>query len=62
MNLMTDSPVPDHFDLDPGRMPLRVDLELSEKVHRKLEMMCAATGRSIDEVILEILASSEKDI
>lgn len=62
MNLMTDSPVPDHFDLDPGRMPLRVDLELSDKIRRKLELICAATGRSMDEVILEILANSVDNI
>lgn len=59
---MTDSPVPDHFDLDPGRIPLRVDLELSDKIRRKLEMICAATGRSLDEVILQILAKSVDDI
>lgn len=59
---MTDSPVPDHFDLDPGRIPLRVDLELSDKIRRKLEMICAATGRSLDEVILQILSKSVDDI
>ena len=59
---MTDSPVPDQFDLDPGRIPLRVDLELSDKMRRKLEMICVATGRSLDEVILQILAKSVDDI
>lgn len=58
---MADSSVPDHFDLDPRRMPLRVDLELPQKVRGKLEMISAATGRSMDEVILEILASSVDD-
>lgn len=59
---MTDSPVPDHFDLDPGRMPLRVDLELSDEIRGKLEIVCIATGRSLDEVILQILAKSVDDI
>lgn len=62
MNLMTESIVPDCFDLDPMRMPLRVDLDLPPHILDKLQDQSDATGRSLDEIILEIIGKSVCDI
>lgn len=49
----------DHdFTLDPSKFPKRVDLTLPPEIEAKLEEMALRSGRSIDEVILEILDRS----
>lgn len=58
MNLMTESNVPDCFDLNRMRMPHRVDLDLPPHILAKLKEQSDATGRSLDEIILEIIGKS----
>ena len=44
------------FRLDPARFPKRLDLELSEPLLRHLEELAMRSGRSLNEVITEILS------
>ena len=59
---MTELVVPDYFDLDPLRMPLRVDLDLQQHILVELQKQSAASGRSLDEIILEIIGRGVCDI
>lgn len=52
---MSESSPPDCFSLDTDRYPHRIVLELSDSVSEWLSVMTARTGRSEDELILEIL-------
>jgi predicted DNA-binding protein len=45
----------DNFGIDPGKLPKQMDLDLPAKLLEQLENTAAATGRSVDELILEIL-------
>ena len=47
----------DRFSIDPAKLPRQLDVELSEAVFEQLNKIVAETGRSIDELILEILDS-----
>lgn len=44
------------YRLDPARFPKRLDLELSEPLLQRLEELAMRSGRSIDDVITEILS------
>jgi len=55
------SQTPDHFDLDPARHPVKINLQLPRSVLEKLQHQSSVTGRSIDELILEILDNSLED-
>ena len=45
----------DLFRIDPGKLPKQLDIDLPPDVAEQLEKTAAATGRSVDELILEIL-------
>jgi hypothetical protein len=47
----------DRFSIDPTKLPKQLDLELPAPVFEQLNKIAAETGRSIDELILEILDS-----
>ena len=49
------------FRIDPGKLPRQLDIDLPPAVQEKLEKTAAATGRSVDELILEILDQYLKD-
>ena len=52
---MSESLPPDHFSLDANRYPHRIVLELPDSVSEWLSVTMARTGRSENELILEIL-------
>jgi hypothetical protein len=45
----------DLFQIDPSRFPKKIDIDLPPTLIEQLEKHAAATGRSLDELILEIL-------
>ena len=45
----------DQFRIDPDKLPKQLDIDLPSDVAEKLEKTSAATGRSVEELILEIL-------
>jgi hypothetical protein len=51
-------PSTDPWRLDPARFPRRLDLELSDEVYDQLQSMSERTGRSISELVGEILEQS----
>lgn len=44
------------FRLDPKLFPVRLDLELTEEVIESLQSIASATGRSLSEVVTDILS------
>ena len=44
-------------DLNPSRLPRRIDLELSDASYKKLIELSSQTGRSISEVALTLIDS-----
>lgn len=49
------APAPEAFNLEPSKHPVKVELELSATIVEQLDLRSRATGRSIDELILELL-------
>jgi predicted DNA-binding protein len=51
------------FSFNPEKLPKKLELDLSPAVEEHLRKLAAATGRSLDELILEILdkALQEKE-
>jgi hypothetical protein len=47
----------DRFKVDPTKLPQPLELELSDRTLEQLTKLAAQTGRSVDELILEILDS-----
>ena len=45
----------DLLRIDPSKLPKKLDIDLSPALIEQLEKHAAATGRSLDELILEIL-------
>jgi predicted DNA-binding protein len=45
----------DQLKIDPLRLPKSLELELPAEVLERLQKTAAATGRSLDEILLEIL-------
>ena len=43
------------FSLDPAKFPKKLELDLSPAVESRLRKLAAASGRSVHELILEIL-------
>lgn len=43
------------FSIDPTKLPKQISLDLSPAVEEHLRKRAAASGRSVDELILEIL-------
>jgi hypothetical protein len=51
----------DCFRLDPGKLPKKVNVDLPPAVAEYLEKLVGASGRSMDELILEILDKGLQD-
>ena len=47
----------DRFKIDPTKLPQPLEIELSDRTLEQLTKLAAQTGRSVDELILEILDS-----
>ncbi len=45
----------DRFRLNPSKLPKQIKIDLSAEVAEQLRKSAAATGRSINELIVEIL-------
>jgi predicted DNA-binding protein len=45
----------DLYRIDPSKLPKQLDMNLPSELIEQLEKHAAATGRSLDELILEIL-------
>jgi hypothetical protein len=52
MNLPNDA---DRFRVDPDKLPKQLDIDLPTDIEEQLLKLAAKTGRSVDELILEIL-------
>jgi predicted DNA-binding protein len=51
----------DRYRIDPTKLPKQIDIELSPAVEEQLLKLAAVTGRSVDELILEILDQGLQD-
>ena len=51
----------DRYRIDPTKLPKQININLSPAVEEQLLKLPAATGRSLDELILEILDQGLKD-
>lgn len=49
------------FRLDPEKLPKPISIDLTPSIAKHLERVSTATGRSIDELILEILDKGLQD-
>ena len=45
----------DRYRIDPAKLPKQLDLDLSPAVAEHLRKVAAQTGRSVEELILEII-------
>ncbi len=52
----------DPFRLNPDKFPKRLDLDLSEEVYVRLLAISRESGRSIQEIVEEILCASVADL
>ncbi len=52
----------DPFRLDPDKFPKRLDLDLSEEVYERLLALSRKSGRSIQEIVEQILCASVTDL
>jgi len=60
---LVDRPMPtDPFRLDPDKFPKRLDLDLSEEVYERLLALSRKSGRSIQEIVEQILCASVTDL
>ena len=48
----------DAWKLDPSKMPMRLDLDLSEEVYDALEALSRRTGRPIRDLVEDFIAQS----
>lgn len=51
----------DRYRIDPSKLPKQLDIDLPPAVAERLRKIAAATGRSLDELILEILDKHLQD-
>jgi len=56
--MIDPSSAPEHFHLESSKLPVSINLVLSDSVLQKLNDISQKTGRCVDEVILEIIDSS----
>ncbi len=49
------------YRIDPSKLPKQLDTDLPPAVAERLRKIAAATGRSLDELILEILDKHLQD-
>jgi len=58
---LTSKDAEDQFKIDPTKLPKQLDIDIPPELLEKLEKTAAATGRSLDELILEILDHGLQD-
>ena len=51
----------DQYRINPDQLPKQIDLDLPPELIRRLSSLAAVSGRSVDEVILEILDQGLQD-
>ena len=52
---MTNDGNEDRYRIDPDKLPKQIDIDIPSDMKESLLKMAAAPGRSIDELILDIL-------
>jgi hypothetical protein len=45
----------DDFTINPSKLPKKLEIEIPPRVMEYLEKKSAASGRSIDELVLEVI-------
>lgn len=58
---MTTQDEDNRYWIDPDKLPKQIEIELKPETLQQLKDLAEASGRSIDEFILEILDKSLKD-
>lgn len=58
---MTAQGEDERYRINPEKLPKRIDLELTPETERRLTELATASGRSIDELILELLDQALQD-
>ncbi len=58
---MTEPHDADRYRIDLSKLPKEIDIDLPSEVEDKLRKLAAVTGRSLDELILEILDQGLQD-
>ena len=53
--MMCVSDSEDQFRIDPDKLPKQLDIDLPSDVAEQMEKTAVPTGRSVEELILEIL-------
>ncbi len=51
----------DRYRIDPSKLPKQIDIDLPPEVEDRLRKIAPMTGRSLDELILEILDQGLQD-
>jgi predicted DNA-binding protein len=52
---MSNDQQEDRYRLDPEKLPKQLDIDLDQETLERLQKVAARSGRSVDELILEIL-------
>lgn len=52
---MSNDQQEDRYRLDPEKFPKQLDIDLDQETLERLQEVAARSGRSVDELILEIL-------
>jgi predicted DNA-binding protein len=52
---MSNDQQEDRYRLDPEKFPKQLDIDLDQETPERLQEVAARSGRSVDELILEIL-------
>ena len=52
---MSNDQQEDRYRLDPEKFPKQLDIDLDQETLERLQKVAARSGRSVDELILEIL-------
>lgn len=52
---MSNDQQEDRYRLDPEKLPKQLDIDLDQETLERLQEVAARSGRSVDELILEIL-------
>ena len=58
---MTISSDEDRYRIDPDKLPKQIDIDLPARLEEHLLKIAAASGRSVDEIFLEILDKNLQD-
>ena len=59
--VVNNSAAEDCFYLDPDKLPKQINIDMPPAVAEHLRKVIAATGRSMDELIIEILDKGLQD-